>query len=133
MKWNTLIVEDDRILQVLIKKMLCSIEWKSPLLSFENGLLALNYLKDSYRDDCNFIVFLDINMPVMNGSEFLDRIKGLITKDNVYVYVLSSSIDTNDHKKALANRFVMEYIPKPISISQLQSIKEFVNDRIEAE
>lgn len=130
MKLNTLIVEDDQILHLVMKKILHSIEWNSPLLPFENGLVALNYLKDNYRQENAFIIFLDINMPVMNGWQFLDSIVDFVTSENVFVYVLSSSINSQDKEKAMQNRFVVDFIPKPVSIDKLKSIKEFVSNAI---
>lgn len=130
MKLNTLIVEDDKILHIVMKKILHSIEWNSPLLPFENGLVALNYLKDNYQKENTFVIFLDINMPVMNGWQFLDSIVDIVSNDNVFVYVLSSSINNDDRERAMKNLFVKDYIPKPVSIDKLKSIKEFVTTTI---
>lgn len=130
MKLNTLIVEDDKILHIVMKKILHSIEWNSPLLPFENGMLALNYLKENYQKENAFVIFLDINMPVMNGWQFLDSIVDVVSNENVYVYMLSSSIDANDKDRAMQNRFVVDFIPKPVSIDKLKSIKEFVTTTI---
>lgn len=130
MKLNTLIVEDDKILHIVMKKILHSIEWNSPLLPFENGMLALNYLKENYQKENAFVIFLDINMPVMNGWQFLDSIVDVVSNENVYVYMLSSSIDANNKDRAMQNRFVVDFIPKPVSIDKLKSIKEFVTTTI---
>lgn len=130
MKLNTLIVEDDKILHIVMKKILHSIEWNSPLLPFENGLVALNYLKDNYQKENTFVIFLDINMPIMNGWQFLDSIVDIVSNDNVFVYVLSSSINNDDRERAMKNLFVKDYIPKPVSIDKLKSIKEFVTTTI---
>ena len=63
------------------------------------------------------MIFLDINMPIMNGWEFLDEYKNLRTQFTkpVVVYVVSSSIDDNDMRKSREYKEVSDYIVKPVN------------------
>lgn len=123
MKWHLLLVDDD---QVSIKISMFMIEeacfHPSPL-PFENGLQACEYLRKVYREDENYVVFLDINMPVMNGWEFLDEIKSFTDPCNVKILIVSSSSHEDDKSKASESEFVIKYLAKPILIDTLENLK----------
>lgn len=126
MEVHTLIVDDDPILHFIMKKMMEIINWAYPVVSFENGLLALNYIKDNHQRESAFIIFLDINMPVMDGWAFLEAIKEFASPSNTIVYVVSSSRDDSDIAEALRCDFVADYISKPLYTEKLNSLKEAV-------
>src|SRR5690554_6459701 len=74
-KLEILIVDDDRVISFLEEKILSGLEIPVPFHSFFNGKEALEYLEKSTEPEKHFPVLLDINMPVMNGWEFLNHIQ----------------------------------------------------------
>ncbi len=126
MALHTLIVDDDPIILMIMKKMLERSDFHSSPLSFENGLLALNHMKENYMPNDRYVVMLDINMPVMNGWEFLEGLEQFADKTNTFVFVVSSSIDEKDVQKATKNEFVLRYLTKPVYTDTLISLKEML-------
>ena len=129
MKLHTLIIDDDTILLFLVKKMLEKANWIAPYLTFENGTTAIAYLNEHYNQEDSFVIFLDINMPIMNGWDFLAEIEKLGAMDKTFIFILSSSINNDDRLKAFSHKLVVDFISKPISMQSLVSIKEFINKR----
>jgi CheY-like chemotaxis protein len=71
------------------------------------------------------IIFLDLNMPVMNGWDFLD----VLQRKNIKldVYILTSSVDPNDKKKAEKYENVKGFLTKPLSKETLEPILHCAN------
>ena len=69
------------------------------------------------------MLFLDINMPIMTGWEFMKEFEKLNTliKDQIFIYILSSSIDQEDKLKAKNHPDVVDYIEKPLSAEILKN------------
>jgi len=82
---------------------------------------------DSYLsgiDELPELIFLDINMPIMNGWEFLELLTGRGANKTPKIYMLTSSISPDDIKKSEDHPMVTNYITKPLSLAKLQSIKD---------
>lgn len=119
------IIDDDPIYQYTMKKIIEKYELCSRILEFKNGLEAINYFKNV--NDKNLLpelVFVDINMPVMDGWGFLQHFMQLpyIPENNMTVYVASSSVDIADMNKAKSFSFIRDYIVKPLSIEKLKHL-----------
>ena len=95
-----------------------------------DGIRALEYLKKSGEMSNNFpkpdIIFLDINMPGMDGFEFLEEYKKLNDeiKSKVLIIMLSTSLNPDDQKKALSYDEIVEFQNKPLETQTLQEIVE---------
>jgi CheY-like chemotaxis protein len=93
-----------------------------------SGQEALDYLKKSFEmnDPVLYpkpdLIFLDINMPGMNGFEFLEEYKKLDVqlKSKVVIVMLTNSLNPDDQKRAMATKEVTEYQNKPLSVKTLQ-------------
>ena len=120
------IVDDDPIFVYSLTKLISLRNLCDEVLSYPNGADALEALKNA--NDTGFlipdIILLDINMPVMDGWEFLNeyvKLKPTLTK-NITLYVLSLSVDDADIKRANAIEVVSRYIIKPVTQAKLVEI-----------
>ena len=125
------LIDDDRIYQFTAKKIIESTGLGKHILSFYNGDEAITYLQENIEnvDLLPDIIFLDINMPVMDGWQFLETFKILQLKVSkpIFIYMVSSSVDDNDIKKSKEYFNVTDYIIKPINrerFEQLINIKD---------
>lgn len=112
------IVDDDKIYQLLMKRMLNMLDKQLSITSLFNGEQALEHLqKESLAYD---LVLVDLNMPKMNGWELLDHMKSQKVSTNATIYIATSSIDFNDKKRAESIDIVSGLITKPISKATLE-------------
>jgi CheY-like chemotaxis protein len=123
------LIDDDNIYQFTARKILESTGLAKEIVSFYNGKEAIRYLTDDRnRIAENFpdFIFLDINMPIMNGWEFLEEYHTLYGNfpKPVVVYVVSSSIDTHDMRKSRQYKGVTDYIVKPVTRVKYQELIE---------
>ncbi len=124
MKYRTLIVDDDQMFIFIAKRMIVSAGFDPAPLSFKNGKLALEYILNNRDDQAPFVVFLDINMPVMNGWQFLDGAAEAGLDSIMHVFIVSSSSDQADKNKASTYPVVLDYLEKPVPKEVYVSLKE---------
>jgi len=122
-KKNIWVIDDDPIYQILINKIIKKSAIFSNVCSFKNGKDAIDALNDSLEndDDLPDFILLDINMPVMSGWEFMKAfglIKSSIGKQ-IIIYIVSSSIATEDKNKSKTYPDILGYLSKPVSINDL--------------
>lgn len=124
------IIDDDKIYVNLVKKIIEIKNLSENLLIFKNGLEALEYFKvilsNMSEEKLPDIIFLDLNMPVMDGWEFLGefiKIKNNFDK-KITLYVVSSSIDPRDLERAKSFNLVTDYLIKPIELKRFEQIFE---------
>lgn len=122
------IIDDDKIYVNLVKKIIEIKKLSKNLLIFKNGREALDHFKlileNATEDVLPDIIFLDINMPVMDGWEFLNefiKIKNNFEK-KITLYVVSSSIDPRDLERAKSFNLVTDYLIKPIELKRFEKI-----------
>lgn len=124
---TVLCVDDDPITLMLCKKVIIKAEFAQNIITAENGKLALALLEDiksSGSEDFPQLVFLDLNMPVMNGWDFLDEfVKNAPQYNHTKVIILSSTIDPTDHQRAEKYEVVSRFMPKPITVEMLNELK----------
>ena len=94
----------------------------------ETAFDALDYLrsKDKLKHPKPNIIFLDINMPGMNGWEFLEEYEQLPIDDQaeVILCMLSTSLNPDDESMAKNDPKIVDFIKKPLTVSQLQAVLE---------
>jgi two-component system, chemotaxis family, chemotaxis protein CheY len=120
------LVDDDKIFQLTASKTIKAIELSNNVLQFENGEDALAYLKKNHADAGNLpdYIFLDINMPFVDGWMFLDdfaSLKSRLAKPMV-IYMVSSSIDPRDISRARNNTNVADYVVKPVTKEKFREL-----------
>jgi CheY-like chemotaxis protein len=126
-KINTFcIIDDDDIYQFTTSVLLKKSDLVNKIIVFSNGLKAINFLKDEMGNKENIpdVLFLDINMPVMDGWEFLEEyllIKPMMPK-TVVIYMVSSSVDEKDVLRAKSISVLSGYLVKPISSQNIMKV-----------
>lgn len=130
-----LCVDDDPITLMLCRKVIEKAIFAKVTDSAQNGEEALNYFDNLIKEkEHNYpqLIFLDLNMPIMGGWEFLDNFskeKYTSVFKNTKVIVLSSTIDPHDIEKANTYSMVLNFMSKPITIQMLETLKvEFENN-----
>jgi CheY-like chemotaxis protein len=122
MKIETFIVDDDPVICLIHRKLLSVSGYDPDTKVFNDGLAAVNFLREHFDKETRYLIFLDLNMPVMDGWEFLNEIKDLYPPENVRVSIVSSSVFGDDHEKAKLFPHVTDFIEKPLSAAKLQQI-----------
>ena len=124
MKKRAYVVDDDDVFVFLFKKILEESQQFSSINHFYNGEKALTVLIENYqKNDIPDVIFLDINMPVMDGWQFLDQVEKLPFKQKLSIYIISSSIDYVEIERAKKYKTVKDFISKPISKDSLSFLK----------
>lgn len=115
-----IIIIDDDYLNNFINQKIIEKHFKGKSVSvFENVDDALQYLSISDRRG-NFLIFLDINMPIKDGWDFLDEYTDYKVKSPVIV--LTSSLESSDQSKSKTYDIVKNFFIKPLSYHQLIEI-----------
>ena len=126
---HILLIDDDEINNFisikLIKKALSNAEISSCL----NGKLAIDELTEMQKNSPEKLpdfILLDINMPIMNGWEFLDEYKRLNidTTGKSKIFIISSSVFSNDISRAKSYPLVKNFISKPLSVEKIREMLE---------
>nr|WP_315177077.1 response regulator [uncultured Flavobacterium sp.] len=124
------VIDDDAIYQIIVNKIIQRSEMFSTITSFKNGKEAIDVLQEIVHNTADEsaslpdIILLDINMPIMDGWEFMEKmglIKSKFSKD-ITVYIVSSSIATEDKNKSKTYSDILGYLSKPVTINDLTLI-----------
>jgi len=115
-----LLVEDDHVDVMTVKRALKEIKVTNPVVTRENGEEALKYLHDAANDKpC--IILLDLNMPIMNGIEFLQVVKHDALLKRIPVVVLTTSEEQQDKINSF-DLGVAGYMAKPVDYRQFVEV-----------
>lgn len=125
MSKRVLIIDDDMVYQLIMKKMMEKVSADVTIETCQNGALGLEALArcgDALPD----VIFLDINMPVMDGWQVLAGIAQHYPAlpQTTRIYMISTSLDARDKERALSHPEVREYIYKPISADKIREVLE---------
>lgn len=120
---KSIIVDDDEIVTFLQRKLLSKCDIDQDPLVFNRANNALSHLRNNGSENEHFLIMLDINMPEMNGWEFLEELEKLPIKDKIYVVMVTSSIDRKDKRRAAEIENVIDFIEKPISSRNCAKLK----------
>lgn len=113
---SILLVDDDEDDNYYHKIIINKMEMVNKIAVAENGIEALAYLKDEANVPPD-IIFLDLNMPKMNGWEFLEQYQHLTLeqKAKVLIVILTTSLNPDDKKRAEEIKDVTGFETKPLS------------------
>lgn len=117
------VIDDDPIYQIIVNKIIQKSELFSSVSSFINGKDAIDALKKSLENNemPPNIILLDINMPIMDGWEFMEEMVLLKSQINelIHIYIVSSSIAFEDKSKAKNYSEIIAYLSKPVNSNDL--------------
>ena len=122
------IIDDDNLYVRLLKKIIITRNLCEDLLVFNDGKQSIDYfealLQNLNEDKIPDIIFIDLNMPIMDGWEFIERFTKIEKKFKkvITLYIVSSSIDPADIKRAKSLSNIKDYLIKPTHINELENI-----------
>ncbi len=124
-------VDDDPMTLMLNKLTLKKCNFCQDALTAENGKIAIEYFEQQLnlpleKRELPDLIFLDLNMPEMNGWEFLNAYlkEYMAVQPELKVVILSSTVDPDDRERAIKNPLVIDFISKPLTIRRLDELKK---------
>ncbi len=122
------IIDDDPIYIFGTKKIMQMADFCSSFLVYNNGQNAIDGLKKIIASKVGIpeVILLDLNMPIMDGWEFLERFIEIPCDRKITIFIVTSSIDPRDRKRVEEYQNVSNYMVKPITPEALVEIAEQV-------
>ena len=125
-KLNCVLLVDDDATNYIHKFIINEINFAEHIKIVENGQEALNYLKSKNDRDYRRpnLIFLDVNMPQMDGWEFLEHYKRLDEEliDKMMVVMLTTSLNPDDKANAETIGYIDRYMTKPLNAKMLREL-----------
>lgn len=125
---NTCVIDDDPICVFGLKRTLKEVKNFENITVYTNGLEAINSFKMLLEQGKKLpsVIFLDLNMPIMDGWDFLDDFVKIpyANREHVRIYIISSSVDPRDLIRAKEIGVVSNYFIKPITPLALHKVIE---------
>lgn len=125
------VVDDDPLYNFGIKKLFEYSSFAEQSLFYKNGQEAIDGLSEIIEKGLSIpnVILLDINMPIMNGWQFLEEFKNRgMDIHAIQIFVVSSSINQDEINRANAYDCVNGYIFKPLTMDKIQELKEKVTN-----
>ncbi len=127
---SVMLVDDNEIDNIINQKMIEATAFAEKIYVFGGSMSALDFLKNLDKangisqENIPSLLFLDINMPMLDGFQFLDEFNKLSKnlKSQIKILMLSSSISERDLNRASDSPFIVQYVNKPLSIPTLKEI-----------
>ncbi|MBQ4913139.1 response regulator [Maribacter sp. MMG018] len=120
------IIDDDPIFIYGTKRIMKDVDFCDSIIVYNNGQEAYDGLLEISQQGKKVppIIFLDLNMPIMNGWEFLEMFTKIPTNnsENTIIYIISSSVDPRDLERVKNYESVHNYILKPITPNDLENV-----------
>ena len=121
-----MLIDDNEVDLKINSKIITISKLFDEIILCKSGEEGLSYLNDHIEHEENLpdFILLDIQMPEMDGFEFLEVFKKFpkSLKDKCLVAILSSTLDFGDIKKAEASRYVVKLLKKPLFPKELEEV-----------
>ena len=125
---NIFVIDDDSITLFGVRKMLSRIATTSNVFEFKNGQMAIETIKERILNSNALpeVIFLDINMPILDGWGFLEEFIQLKIEQGILINIITSSIDPNDRERWLSfkdkTHHYIDFVNKPIYKIELKDL-----------
>lgn len=118
------IIDDDPIFVFGVQRFMKYAQLGDNFEHFVNGDLALQALRNTLESGEKLpdLIMVDLNMPVMDGWQFLDALSSMAIKEPPLVFIVSSSIDPSDIMQAKNYPLVREFVVKPLTALKLKEL-----------
>jgi CheY-like chemotaxis protein len=116
-----LLIDDNYIDNFVTRKILEGGNFAESIVVVRSATEAITALAEGkVKPD---VIFLDVRMPLMSGFEFLDEYDKIdINKDDIKIFMLSSSLDPLDMRKSSDNKYITQFIHKPLTQKALEEL-----------
>jgi response regulator RpfG family c-di-GMP phosphodiesterase len=125
---KVIIIDDSEVDRYIATYFIKKESFANEIIEFELAEEAIKFLEKNRNNfrHLHVLILLDIQMPQINGFEFLEKIHDFLhdTKENCSIAILSSSSDISDRKRAKGNPFIKKFIQKPLNETKIGEIKK---------
>lgn len=120
---NVILIDDSSFDLFIYEKLLIKSGITLSVKTFNSAREALNYLVTNEIEIPETVILLDLQMPDMNGFEFIDNfaLASQSLKSKIKIFMLSSTIDSRDIDNAKSSPYIIDLLPKPLEINQLKN------------
>ncbi len=119
-----LIIDDDDVDTFINQKILANANFSANTYAKNSVTTALSLLRSMPEADLPDLILLDINMPILNGFDFLNAFNTLhhTITSRCRIVVLSSSMHDEEIRSITSNKYVEGFVNKPLDLNKLQTI-----------
>ncbi|EPR66583.1 response regulator [Cyclobacterium qasimii] len=121
-----ILIDNDAVNNFLCKLYIKRVSPEIEIVDFILAKECFRYLEEAYSNNSPkpTVLFLDIIMPIMSGWDFLENFNLLDQKikDQITIYILSSSVDSKDIDFSANNKYIKEYLVKPITLKAIETV-----------
>lgn len=123
-KFNFIVIDDSKLDCFIAEKIIQNTGKSHSVKTFQQATLALEYIKGLTTTGEEMIVFVDIQMPMMNGFEFVEEFEKLpeSSRANYSIYMLSSSINENDIARVKGYPSIRQFVNKPLTANSITTL-----------
>ncbi len=123
------IIDDDEIIIYLTNKLIMKSDFCHSIETFTGAESALERLKLAAQTGDNIpdVILFDLNMPNMNGWEFIEAFKKINFGKEVPTFIFTSSIDPNDKQRSFQYTEIKDFITKPLTLQKLDKILRLID------
>jgi CheY-like chemotaxis protein len=126
---SVMVIDDNPVDRYIAERLFKKYAFAEEIICIESARKGLEYLTSlqDHPDQLPRLIFLDIMMPEMNGFEFLEAYKSLpdVIKDHCTIFMLTTSIHTDDCDKVDKNPYVEGFLNKPLNMGMLKQLEDF--------
>lgn len=121
-----MLVDDNEIDLFINQKIIEFNSFSNKLITLSSGQEGLDFLTGADESDIPDLIFLDLNMPLVDGFKFLTQFSKLPEnkRKKCSIVILSSSNNPDDKEKVEVNEEVILFLSKPLDDSKLETVKE---------
>lgn len=125
---KTVLIDDSNIDLFIQRRFLEVYDFSNELLQYKSAAEALKWLRELNGETPPDVIFLDLNMPEIDGFAFLKNFESLPEpiREKSKIVVLTSSNSSQDRDQVFENKNVIQFITKPLKQSDIESLKDII-------